>query len=74
MFAPFDLVEFFKDLVELILRDANPCVSNFVKDMIPFSVGSDRDLTSIRSKLKGVEKEVDEDVMEPSPVGIDEEV
>ena len=74
MFPTLNLVEFFEDPFNFILRNTNPCVLNLVEDVFVFSAGDDLDLASIRSKLEGVEEEIDEDIMKPMSVSIDREI
>jgi hypothetical protein len=74
VFIAFDLIEFFEDLLEFILRDAYPGVLDFVKDIVTLLTGDDRNLSSLRSKFEGVGKEIDKDIVKPVSVGINEEI
>ena len=73
VFSPFDLIEFFEDLLEFILRDAYPGVPDFVKDIVTLLTGDDQNLSSIWSKFESVGKEIDKDIVKPVSVGIHEE-
>src|SRR4030043_2019069 len=74
MFTTFHLIEFFKDLFHLILRNTNPGVSNLMEDKGILSTGGGCDLASIGRKFESIEEDIDKDVMKPPPIGTDLEV
>ena len=74
LLTSFHLIEFIKDLLELICGNTHPCVPNFKKGIVFFRSSDDGDLPSLRRKLEGIREKVDKDVMESVPIGIEDKI
>src|SRR5512136_1898749 len=74
MFSTFDLIKFFEDLFNLVLRNSDPSISDLMEDKGILLTGGDGNLASIGRELESIEEEVDKDITEPSSIGIDLQV
>src|SRR4030067_3631541 len=74
MLATLDLVKFIEDHLEFIFRDTHSRISHFKESRLTLLRCDDRNLTSIASKFECIGKEVNENIMNCIPIGVDMEV